>query len=159
MLCHVPGLAHTYHPAAAPWTQQPSLISCTPAAAALHVNSLIAPARLDDFHHWAGAFLTLLTTQPPDATTTAMVTATATATTTAKGTTTTTATDNHHTTAPTAPPPSLATVAPLLPAFFLFVSLTVEEAKRDLANFYVAALGRALAQVFTKLWHPPSLLM
>ena len=100
---------------------------------------MIAPARLDDFHHWAGAFLTLLTTQPPNVTTTAT-------------TTTTTATDN--TTIPTAPPPSLATVAPLLPAFFLFVSLTVEEAKRDLANFYVAALGRALAQVFTKLWHP-----
>ena len=108
------------------------------AAAAFHVHSLIAPARLDDFHHWAGAFLTLLTTQPPNATTTA--------------TTTITATDNS--TIPTAPPPSLATVAPLLPAFFLFVSLTVEEAKRDLANFYVAALGRALTQVLTELWHP-----
>ena len=110
-----------------------SLLVCLPPLLSIRVNSLIAPARLDDFHRWAGAFLTLLT-QPPNATTKA---------------TATTTTDN--TTAPTAPPPSLATVAPLLPAFFLFVSLTVEEAKRDLANFYVAALGRALALVFTKL--------
>jgi len=124
-----------------------SVLVGLPAAAALHVNSLIAPARLDDFRHWAGAFLTLLTNQPPNATTTATTT------------TTTAATDNHHTTAPTVQPPSLATVAPLLPAFFLFVSLAVEEAKRDLANFYVAALGRALAQVCTKLWRPPYLVM
>ena len=66
---------------------------------------------------------------------------------TAMATATTTATATATATATTVKPPSLAATAPLLPAFFLFVSLAVDEAKRDSANFYVATLGRALAQV------------